>query len=252
MPASNWLPWGTPDALAPAAPVNHSVRAEAEQRHARHYAGMSEAEATRGRGVELDNLVTACRRAALWGWPEAVPLLSRAWAVLRLTGPFHAAVTLAGTVQQAMPLDASQQTVVHRVLGAAQLLRGEVAAARQRAQAAADGAAAAMDLATWGEAVCLLAQLDHSAGAQDAAHRRLQTVLESSAGRDMPAVRYMALSGLAKLHFQQSRWEAARTAHEEALVIAEALSDRRWQGGVWGNLGMVARSQGRHDDARRH
>ena len=243
---------GHPGGLAPPAPVNHAVRAEAEQRHARHYAGMSEAEATRGRGVELDNLVAACRRAALWGWPEAVPLLSRVWAVLRLTGPFHAAVTLAGTVQQAMPLDASQQTVVHRVLGAAHLLRGEVAAARQHAQAAADGAAAAKDLATWGEAECLLAQLDHSAGAQDAAHRRLQTVLGSAAGRDLPAVRYMALSGLAILHFQQSRWEAARTAYEEALAIAEALSDRRWQGGVWGNLGMVARSQGRHEDARRH
>ena len=232
-------------------PVDDGEHADPELRHARHYAGLSEADATRGRGVELDNLVVACRRAAHWGWPEAVPLLARAWAVLRLTGPFQAAVALASSVQT-MPLNAGQQALVHRVLGAAHLLLGEVALARHHAQAAADGAWAVSDLATWGEAECLLAQMDLTAGAQDIARPRLQAVLESTAGRDLPAVRFMALSGVANLHFGQSRWQGARMAYEEALGIAEALSHRRWQGGTRGNLGMVARSEGRREDARRH
>ena len=225
---------------------------DAERRHARHYAAQSEAEATRGRGVELDNLVAAGRRAAHAGWPEAIPLLSRAWAVLRLTGPFQTAVDLAQTVQQSMVLQPAQEALVHRVLGAAYALCGDVVMARQHLQAASSGAAALADGATWGEAEYRLAQLDLACGASDAAADRLQTVLDSAAGRDLPAVRYMALSGLAQLHFQQSRTSAAGAAYEEALAIAEALADQRWQGGTRGNLAMVARSEGRHDDARRH
>jgi len=237
---------------APLTAPGDAADADAEWRHARHYASLSEAEATRDRGVELDNLVAACRRAAHWGWPEAVPLLLRAWAVLRLTGPFQAAVELAQTVQAALTLDPAQQALVHRVLGAAHSLRGDVAKARQHAQAAADAALVAADWATWGEAECQLAQLDLSSGLPDAASQRLQSVLDAAARHRLPALRYMALSGLAKLQFQHSRWAAARAAYEEALAIAEALSDRRWQGGTRGNLGMVARSEGRHDDARQH
>ena len=71
----------------------------AQARHWKHFGGLAEREATADRCVEIDNMAVACRRAAANGDARsAVGALAGAWAGLKLSGPFRAAVELSEVV----------------------------------------------------------------------------------------------------------------------------------------------------------
>jgi tetratricopeptide (TPR) repeat protein len=89
-----------------------------------------------------------------------------------------------------------------------------------------------------------------SAGHTDVAVRLLDKAdAVPGLSRDAPA-RYALLSARGKLCVLQSRWAEAEGWYREALALAERTGHRRWQGGLWGNLGMVASAMGRREDAR--
>jgi len=221
-------------------------------RHWQYFAGLTEPDATAQSGIEGENIVTACRRAASSDAVSAIALLRNAWSVLRLKGPFVAAVELGESVEAPMSADDPRTAVVHRIIGAALSLLGNASAARTRYASAIDIATKAGDFVTLAEAQCLLADLELARGAIDTAATLLGAAQSSPAAQTHPSVKFMSLNGRAKLALHQSQWHVARSAYGEALALAEALANRRWQGGVQGNLGMVARAEGRHDDALRH
>jgi len=225
----------------------------AQARHGRYYSALDERDAAADRCVDLDNLVAACTRAAKTGNASvAVHALAGAWAALRLTGPFGTAVDLGKAVETSMPAGDPQRAIVDRVVGAALSLLGDVAGSRVRYLSAIRVAAHSGDTVTQARAQCLLAELELSRGDTDAATALLRDAEQSPAGRTDSTVRYMCLNGLGKLHTMQSRWSEARSCYAEALTLAESLGNRRWQGGLQGNLGMIARAEGRRQDARRH
>ena len=73
--------------------------ASAELRHVAWFAALGPIRAAEGRCADLDNLVTACRRAVALGAGDlATGALEGAWAALNLRGPFESAVELAESV----------------------------------------------------------------------------------------------------------------------------------------------------------
>mgnify|MGYP000027918092 CR=1 FL=1 len=225
--------------------------AGAEARHWRYFAAIDESAALRGRGAELDNLVIACRRAVAAEPAQAARLLGRCWAVLRLTGPFRLAIELGEAVAAALPGPAAEAPTVDRVIGSARLLLGEPAVARGHFERAISRAASVGDWPAWGETMGLLAGLELSTGRVGAARLLLDEVRAHTAADADTTVRYTRLNAEGRLHFMQSEWPAAWQSYSDAREVARAAGHARWLAGLEGNLGMVARAQGRRDDARR-
>jgi len=226
--------------------------ADTQARHWRWFGELDEVRAAANRCQEAENIVLACRRATLADPPAAVPLIRNAWAVLRLTGPFNVALELAHNLEAVLAESHPGRAVVKGVKGAAAMLLGDFEEARQCYASAIILASAVGDADTQAHVQCLLAQLELGRGDAEAAERILAEVQRSSAMETSPIVRYMCLNGQGLAAQQRSHWGAAHRHYCEALRLAEACADRRWQGGIHGNLGMIARVEGRRDEALAH
>ncbi len=197
----------------------------AEERHGLHFAGFGTDEALdslfRHGGVrrrhalalELDNFVTACRRAVGRADSEtAISTYRAAWEVLELQGPFALGAALGAQVLDLDGADAS--------LRAAALLT----------QALASWSAGRMEEAgTW---------LDHALALSRETHDRRR---EGS-----------VLGNLGGLRREQGRMEEAREHLEAALVVHREVGNRRGEGTVLGDLGILHHEQGRVDVAQWH
>ena len=147
---------------------------EPRLRHARHFAQRTDAQLQSERGVELDNLVSACRWASAESLQEgksrpeletlAVALLVHAWSVLRLTGPFRAAIELAQPLHKRAALQPASAARVCRVLGAAHGLLGRGGEARASFEAGIRWADAAGERALRAHLQCLLADQNIRSG----------------------------------------------------------------------------------------
>jgi tetratricopeptide (TPR) repeat protein len=228
------------------------VGADAEQRHWLYFASIDELKAAEHRAVEVENLVLACRRASAKDPVSAARLLVNAWAALRLTGPFRVGIDLARLVEESLPEQDLLHAYVNRVRGAALLLLGDAEEARANYAKAIAAAAESGDGDMLAQTQCLLAELELAQGNGAAAEHLLAVVKASPAAHSNAVVRYMCLSAAGKLQMRQSSWTEARANFEEALELARRLGNRRWQGGIEGNLGVIARAEGRHELARRH
>jgi predicted ATPase/class 3 adenylate cyclase len=226
--------------------------AAAERRHWRWFAALGEAQAVASRGVEAENIVIACRRAVPAEPAAAVALLRNAWAVLRLTGPFGVGLDLGHGVRAALPDGDARQAIVDGVLGAAAMLLGDFGEARRRYAGAMETAQRSGDVRTLAQTRCQLAQLELASGDAGAAEHVLLEVQQSDVFRTDAELRYICLNGLGLASMQRSRWTAARRFFTDALTLAEARADRRWEGGLHGNLALIARVEGRRDEARHH
>lgn len=116
------------------ASVPAAAQQGAWQRHWRFFAGLDEQQARADRCVEADNLVVACRRAALAGAGDAGSALLNAWAALCLTGPFATGVDLAQAVAATAPPTSRQRAAAERVLGHALHLLGDAERAREHCE----------------------------------------------------------------------------------------------------------------------
>ena len=224
------------------------------RRHWQHFARMSEAEAVAGRGVEIDNLVAACRRAlAVEGSDAAecaVGALVNGWAVLRLAGPFRAALELAQPLAKREALSDWQRARVLRVLGAAEELLGQSDAAREHYATGLAIAGKAGQSALQAQLQCLLVALDVRRGVVADAERALAAAMQL-APQD-PVVRLMAFSARGRLELARANPKQAELHFLQALPVAQQLGDRRWEGGLLGNLGNCASMQGQLQQARDH
>lgn len=237
--------------------LDADAREAAQARHAGHYAGLDEAQATRGRGVELDNIVAACRRAAAAGREDAVPLLMHAWAVLHRTGPFEAGAALAAEVRAALPAGSPAWGRTHRVQGAAETLLGRRDAARGHYRQAEEALRAPGCEAWRSEVLALMAGLEVTDGRLseadcllDEAEALVPSTRPDGFTHDVAAARFTAASVRARVHIARDDWEAAGRSFEAGLAVALAARQRRWEAGVRGNLGSVAQALGKLDEAR--
>lgn len=224
----------------------------AMQRHWRHFATFSEADATAARCADTDNLLAACQRAAATEPAQAVATLNAAWAALQRVGPFRAVLPLVEAIE-ANPL-ALERTdcTIDRVMGGALYLLGHTDGARERWTSCLARAKAAHDTDTQVLAICQLAELHMSHGDYPAAEAALESALPPARTSPDRGVLIRTLNHLGTLRLELSQWDRAQGDTDEALALAEQIGDRRWMGGLHGNLGTIAHSQGRLAEARGH
>ena len=223
----------------------------AQARHGVWFAALGQERATDAAGVELNNLVAACRRAVRRADADcAVGALEGAWAALKLQGPFKTGVELAAEVC-AMPGLADVAALrAHAVHGSACDLAGLLAEAHRQYDRALGLAAAHGDPPRQAELRIGLAGLLAREGRLDeaeAGHHEALALAERSGAR---ALACAALNGLGNVASDHGRLAEAQARYEAALAIARDIGHRRWQGALLGNLGMLQAGLGRLDDAR--
>ena len=225
----------------------------AERRHAGWYAGLDESQATRQRCVELGNLIVACRRSVAHGDAVvAAAALERAWAALRLRGPFQVGVDLAAGVCAVPDLPPAAAARAHCVAGCAVQALGRGAESRQRFGAGLALARQVGDLGCEARLLCHLGNLDAIEGRLDEAAQCLTRALALTRDAGDEVLECEVLNGLGNVDGYLERIDPARSRYEAALALSRRIGDRRWEGGVLGNLGSLDTVQGRWNEARLH
>lgn len=231
--------------------VEHSIASLAQMRHWRFFAQLTEDEAVAGRGVEIENLVVACQRAAgavgtgggARDYEAAVALLANASAVLRLTGPLSAIVTLAeGLLASSPGLAPSLRARVLYIEGSALLLLGHIEKARA---ALGESIRVLTESDRWrAAALCGLGELESMGGEASAAVEMLQEALATSVACGEVRQQCRALNALGALALDTAQPQLARSRYLEALALARQFNDTRWEGGLLCNVGSIAFSDG--------
>ena len=138
----------------------------AQRRHGAWFAEFSEAQAQANDCADVENLVTACRRAVQRSdGAQAERLLRTAWAALKLRGPFQVGVDLANDVRGIPGLDDAALAIVELLAGESLEACGRSAEAYSHFEASRAMAAAAGDRLGAARAEHCLGELDAYAGA---------------------------------------------------------------------------------------
>jgi predicted ATPase/class 3 adenylate cyclase len=265
-------------------------QAAALDRHADHWAALPEDGATRDGCHDLVEYEAACRHAvATRRVGTAVACLRRAWACLRLVGPFGRGVELAddllavatetsarawglcvrsaaqfslrcldealhdATAGLALPVGADDTLAARLHCAAAEVhsLRGAIAPALDHFEAARTHAQVARDTATLCQALNGLGLLSVDRGRDDEARH-----LYGEACRVARTAGHLdweggALGNLGGLEFGCGELDRARDTFEAALRLARSGNARRWEGNARCNLGLIYLEQRRPADAAR-
>ncbi len=202
------------------------AQAAAQRRHVGWFAALGARRAAEGRGAELDNLITACRRAAATGDGDAAAAaLGGAWAALKLRGPFEKGIELGERVGAIPGLDGRAAARAHATLADALVACGE--------------AVIAEGLGLWFE----------YEGRTPEARAQFAAAMQIARELGDPDSECRAINGLGSIAIAEGRIEEARAHYERALDLARATGDRRMQGNLLGNLGIVHTEAGRLDEA---
>jgi serine/threonine protein kinase/tetratricopeptide (TPR) repeat protein len=236
-----------------------------EERHGQWFARYGTAEALRALDEhggpkewwqlerELDNLVTACRRAVLRGdAATAVAVYRVSWAILNMRGPFGVAVDLGRDVLRGLPLGRAEEAQVVRTLGLAEWYSGMVEEARTHLEAALDLARDIPDRHLEGRALGNLGGMHVTQGQLEEGAVYLKMALEVARAVDDRHLECNVLDTLSMARRGQGRMEEARAHCEMALKVARLAGYRRLEGAVLSNLGLVFHDQGHTQEARAH
>jgi len=239
---------------------------------------------------DLDDVVTACRRAVARGDADvAVPALRAAWAVLEMVGPFDRATRLAGAVlelplgdepranallvlgqaagragrsDEAMPALEEAVAIFRRTgsragesaawstLGNVNFEHGRSDAAQECYEAALAAARADGSRQREGIALSNLAGARGTRGELEQACRSLEEALEIHREVGNSLTESMTLGNLANFLSDLGRYDEARARYEAAIELHQRFGDRRSEGIVAGNLGNLHTRQRRWDEAR--
>jgi predicted ATPase/class 3 adenylate cyclase/Tfp pilus assembly protein PilF len=222
-------------------------------RHGRYFAGLHEKLAVVDGGVELDNFLTACRRAAARADAAiAVNALERAWAVLRLRGPFRAGVELASVVRAIPRLKAEPVARVEWVAGRALADCGMGQEASAHFEASLVCAREAGDKRSECRALIGLADRDIHAGRGEVARPLLEAALVIARETGDRNLESRAQNSLGNLEEALGRLSEALVHYEAALPVARGVGDLDSEGSILANLGNVCHSQGNVEIGRRH
>ena len=215
----------------------------AEKLHGEFYATLLDDQVGEWHFTDLDNVVTASRRACQRGdHSVAGRTLSLAWSALELRGPFTLALDLASAVLAMRGLRNASRA--EHVRGAALRALGNVAEAHRSFELALVAARESGDRVREGDALSSLGVLSTNAGRTDEARAHLSAALALARATNAPVLECIVLNGLGSLDETLGRTGAARVSYEHALALARRIRNRRWEGGVLGNLGNVQYAQG--------
>jgi predicted ATPase/DNA-binding winged helix-turn-helix (wHTH) protein len=223
----------------------------ARARHYRYFAALDEAHATAEQGVEIDNLVGACRRAVQdEDQQSAVGALVLAWEAFLRTGPYRGAVELAESVHSMSGLNDSQRAMVDWVAGMALFSLGRGGEAKLRferglaaGRAAGDRRAESLLLRGLGDELAIEGRIDEAL-----AHAGEALAIAEALGNR--SLECNALNRLGAALWRAGRLAAAKGSYTKALHVAREAGDRRMQGAIAGNLGIVHHDLGELDEAR--
>ena len=223
----------------------------AQLRHATWFAAFGPQRSIEHGCIEIDNLVTACRRSLAAGQgAQAAGALAGAWAALALHGPFKTGVDLAEAVCALPGLQGDAAAQAHAAHGQALEALGRRPQARLSYEAALShlqcGAGSLSELQV---RINLAGLLAREGQVEQARTQHKGTCLMARAA-GQPALECAALNGLGSIEFELGRMDEARGHYEAALALARQIDDRRWQGSLLGNLGILQASVGRMDEAR--
>ena len=227
-----------------------SAMTAAQRQHLRWFAALGPRRATEGHCADLDNLMTACRRAEALGDAEAAAdTLEGAWAALRLRGPFESGAELAELVC-AMP-GMSPRAAAHAFVTLADALVtcGRPGAARAHFDKAASCARAAGDRHCEAQVAERLGILHEYEGRMADARRQYAAAVQMTGMLGDADLECRAVNGLGSVDLTEGRLADAQSRFEAALTLARATGDRRMQGNLLGNLGTVHVEAGRVDEA---
>jgi tetratricopeptide (TPR) repeat protein len=226
--------------------------AAAQARHRAYFAALDEDRADADRGAELANFVVACRRAVSSVQAEdAISLVERAWAALRLRGPFRIGLELA-TLALGMPrLDAGRRGRAAYVAARALESSGMQAEAKPHFEAALALSREAGSALGTARALLGLAAIHASEGHDDAATLAGGEALALGEALCNTALQCETRNLMGNLFLELRGDPHQALSHYEAgLAVARACGNRRWEGGLLGNVGNVRFSLGQVEEAR--
>jgi len=237
-------------------------RLDAELRHGACFAAMGSddalealerhgsSERRRALRLELDNLVTACRRAVQRRDAEtAVGGLAAAWAVYQLMGPLQAGADLSRLVLS-LDLPPAGSARAKRCLGAALAFSGRGEEGRPHLEEALAIHRALGERRAEGRVLSILGIVHVQDGRPDEGRAAFEAALALYRAIGYRDGEGTMLSSLGVVHAQQGRVAEARAHHESALAIARELGDRRLESTALSNLGSLDASEGSRERAR--
>ena len=222
----------------------------AEARHGAYFAALEESAAFAEGVDDLDNIVSACRRATARGDSDmAAKALQLAWAGLYRRGPFGAGVGLAALVAGMPNLSPDAAAHVDLVAGSALSACGKPAEARQRFEASLTGARAVGDRACECRVLEHLALSDLQAGRLESARSNAESSLRMARQLKNAQLQGRAENTLGHIEWVLSHWANGIAHYEAALALARQAGDARLVGSVLGNLANQA-ELGKMEEAR--
>lgn len=228
-----------------------AAQAATEARHFAYFGGLGPERAIANRCAEIDNLVTACRRAATRvAANEASGALEGAWAALRLRGPYRVGVAIAWTVRAVPGLGASALSKVEEVSGQALGYSGKVSEARVCFDAALTLAREAGDGRREASVLSRFGFLELNAGQTDRARELYEAALALASNLGDSVIEGEAHNGLGCVAEAQGRIEPARMHLGAALEAAQRSKDPRRQANTLANLGVLHVEQGSFAEGR--
>jgi tetratricopeptide (TPR) repeat protein len=221
-----------------------------EARHGAYFAGLEEPDAF-ARGVDdLDNIVSACRRATARGDADmAAKALQLAWAGLYRRGPFRAGVELAALVAGMPNLAPDAAARVAFVAGSALSACGRRMEARAKWQAALAAASAIGDRDCECRVLESLAFFDVHAGLLESARTHAESSLRIAMELKNAQLQGRAENSLGQVEWVLGHWANGIAHYEASLALARQVGDARLAGSVLGNLANQA-ELGRMEEAR--
>lgn len=235
-----------------------------EERHGRYFSGFGTDEAhdalfrqggvhrRRALTLELDNLVTACRRAVSRGDGEvAVAAYRAAWDVLELQGPLALGVALGAQVLALPGIETALRVPAAATLAQALRRAGRIEEAGSWLAQALALARDSGNRRQEGNVLHSLANLQREQGRMTEARELFETALAFAREASDRRVEGSVLASLGLLHREQSRVDQAREHFDAALAIARETGDQREEGIVLGSLGLLHSEQGLVEEAGR-
>ena len=224
--------------------------AAAQARHAGWFAELGPIRACDGACADLDNLVTACRRAISLGDGDcAADALDGTWAALSLRGPFGTGVELAESVCAMPALSDRAAAYAQSALASALMSSGRpgpVAALYSRALASAR---AAGDRRCEVKVMQRMGSLLEDEGQHGEARAQYTAAMQLARDLGEHRLECDAINGLGTVASDEGRLDEALAHYQHALTLARETGDRHRQGNLLGNVAGVHDGLGRIDEA---
>jgi predicted ATPase/class 3 adenylate cyclase len=219
--------------------------------HSAWFAALGPVRSLDGNCADLDNLVTACRRAVARGdGDSAAGALEGAWAALNQRGPFETGAALAESVCAMSGLNGHAAVRAHSALAHALVACGRSGPARALYDRALAGARAAGDRRAEAQVTSRIGALLEYERRMDESRARHIAALQIARELGERTLECSAIFGLGSVELAGGRYDEALVHFERALALARELGDRRMQGKLLGNLSNLHFEVGRMDEAR--